>query len=300
MNKFTSLFDGIDPPKKEVDQSMSRQNMFSSPEPAKVSKNLFGESVQVDAKVLDIENWVKVSGLSVSSNKINFALTGIDVLKITSMQISEIGKFHIEEATEAARCVDVVVGDFAALKPVLEAPKTGVLEAIRTIEVATSRNGLLGLFKAAKRTDWAEVRRQVKLQTSAAAESARNCVKYHLDPFISGLSEAKRTLKSVMEGLDTTFNALQYVIDRNPDAIVQDLCRRRQEMFQKSIALMQLNMSQIDKMNVTCEHNKTFSVELEMTIWPVIENVIRSAIIDDVNGEAALQDVATKLKGILV
>lgn len=261
--------------------------------------NLFGEAKSDNASLTKIESWRIGKDIKTSANRINFILGGIDVSKISSMQISDIGSHQVSEATEANRCVDRVVQEFAELKPHLEQPKTMLLGAIGAIEGGNQSPGFLSFFRRKEPTDWKVMHSKVKDGCDEALRLTKNCVKYRLNPFIEGLDAAKEVLNSIIEQLDNTINALNFVIDTVQDPLIQDLARRRKEMFAKSLALQQLNKGQIDTMTLSCEKNKAFEQELEMNIIPLIENVLRTAAIDDGQGQKSLNDISTKLKGIL-
>lgn len=274
---------------------MSYKSMFGDAK----KTNLFGEAKTEDVVMKDIEAWRDSKGVKTPAGKIKFAINGLDVSKMTPADITIIGEHHVNEATEANRCVDQVVSDYAAMKHELEGPKSLILRAVQRIEEASRPQGFFSRLAGAKTVDWAGLRSDVNTEVSDAHTEMKKVVKWHLEPFIAGLEDAKFYLGKISEDLDNTINALDYIVDRSSDQIVQDLARRRKEMFAKSLQLMQLNKGQLDSMNGVCEQNRHFATELEMTMLPLIQNVMRSSVIDNKSGEDAMKDIQSKLKGIL-
>lgn len=213
--------------------------------------------------------------------------------------ITQIGDFVASETAEANRCVDQVVSDFAALKPKLEGPKTMALEAISLIEGASKPQGWFQRLAGSKEpVDWAKIRVQVQEKTQQSLQASTVSLSYHVQPFIDGLNSAIETLNSVSKSINNTIDSLDYVIQMGPTPEIQDMARRRKEMFVKSLTLMDININQMKDMRKICDQNKHFVQELQLNIVPLIQNIVRSSVIKDVAGDG-LQDIATKLKEIL-
>lgn len=274
-----------------IDIEMSYTNMFA----AEPKKGLFGE-VKSGHVVSAIESWLVSKDIKTSAKRINFILNGLPVHKIGVPQISDVGEHHVNEASEANRCVDSVVTDFAALKGLLDEPKTLVLEALDIIQDTEKPRWPLGFLRGSRQRNPTIVRAQVKDKTQEALNLFKTRAQYHLIPFIAGLDGAKLTLETIAVDLDNTINALNYLIDNTEDQTVKDFAYRRKEMFVKSLALMQMNLGQMKSMSEICEKNKLFISELEMTVLPIIENVMRTGII---SGDDNLDDIASALRGIL-
>jgi hypothetical protein len=295
---YSKLFDAapvVSP--KVAAPVVSRSGMF---EGTAMKTNLFREERKLVTTIADIETWQTTKPhMTTTANRINFVLSGLDVKKLQATNISDIGGHQVEEATEANNCVDQVVNDFAQLKEALEEPKNLILRAVDIIENASKPLSFLEKFKGVKRDDWIQVRTSVKNLIDQANDLMKSGTKYHINPFIEGLGDASYYLVKIIEELNNTINALDYVYECCPDPMVKDLALRRKEMFTKSFALMQMNKGQVDQMTLFCEKNKHFATELEMTIKPLIENILRTALISDTDGETALKEIQLKLKGIL-
>lgn len=263
--------------------------------------SLFGsEPVPVDP-LADIKDWLNTVSTKTTAKRINYILNGVQPDKMKPSDVSDIGHFNIAEATEANKCVDRVVTDFAALKDALEPPKQLILEAVALIERDSKAKGLSGFLSflkgsSAREMTPAEVRTEVKYKTSKALGQFKVKESYQLKPFIEGLESAKEILERIDTNLNDTIFALNYLSDRCKDPVLKDLVIRRQQMFVKSYALMKLNAGQLDDMEKVCKQNQTFIEELESTVIPIIENVIRSAVIGSKDG---LDDISNALKGIL-
>jgi hypothetical protein len=258
---------------------------------------MFGaESAPIDP-LADIKDWLNAVSTKTTAKRINYILNSIQPINLKPSDVGVIGDFNIAEATEANKCVDQVVTDFAALKDALEPPKMLILEALALIEGDSKAKGFIGFLRRPKRhSSPAEIRDEVKIRLTKALEMFRIKEQYQLNPFIEGLREAKRTMERIDNNLNDTIFALNYLTDRCKDPVLKDLVIRRQQMFVKSYALMKLNAGQLDDMEKVCKQNQTFIEELESTVIPIIENVIRSAVI---SGKDGLQDISTALKGIL-
>lgn len=260
------------------------------------SRNLFGEVKKQDA-LEDIQNWCSLHNVKTTAKRINYILNGISPDKITPTQVSDIGAHHVAEATEANRCVDVVVSNFSELKKRLDEPKTHILEAIRQIEGEDKPRGVFSFLRSSKQPrDIDTIRKEVKRNTEKAVALYRNLVQYHLDPFLDGIATANKTLDAIYEDIVNTMNTLDYIVDRSKDDMVKDLIYRRQEMFMKSQSLMVMNRGQMTNMEDICRQNKTFLEELELTVIPVVENVLRNALI---KGDDSLDDISAALKRLL-
>lgn len=283
--------------------SNSTTKLFAN-EPVVAKANLFGVSKGDNDATKDIKDWLVGKNIKTTANRIHFILNGQGVSNIQAATISEIGQHHISESAESNRCVDNVVGEFALLKPYLDEPKTLILGAVSLIEGKDTSSGLkgflthLGLSKKPDR-DWPQIRKEIKQYTDLALSLMKNCIQYRVEPFISGLNDAKYYLEKISTDLDNAVNTLDYVVERVTDPMIQDLARRRKEMFAKAFSLMQLNIGQLDSMTSICEKSKAFATELEITIVPIIENVMRSSVIDDVDGNANINSISDKLKAIL-
>lgn len=270
--------------------------------PSKKRTNLFGEEKVEDATLADIQAYVKSLAFNfdgkVSANRINFVLNGIKGSNVTAGQINTVGQTVIEEATLASKSVDKVVTEFADLKPHLEKPKSLVLDAVKLIDSASPKKSFFSFLRPEMTIDLTSLRTQVKHKLEEANEAMNKCLEYRLDPFISGLGDAKYYLGRISQDLDQCCAALEYVQARTSDDIIKDLAQRRKEMFTKSLVLMNMNKGQLDSMQLICEKNKAFATEIEMTILPVIENVIRQAVINDVGG-TSLNEISNKLKELI-
>lgn len=270
---------------------MSYSNLFANhPVPSGYGGEKTTSSIQ------DIESWLRGKDIKTTAKRIDFILNGVSIDKIGVTQISDVGEHHVNEASEANRCVDRVVTDFAELKVMLDEPKTLILEALEIIEGKTKHSGLFGFIAGFKQTKPSLIRGQVQEKLLEASNLYRQRVKYKLNPFIDGLAEATRVLEKIAVDLDNTINALNYLIDKTQDKSVQDFAYRRKEMFVKSLALMQMNLGQMNSMSEICEKNKLFVSELEMNVMPIIENILRTSLI---SGEDKMGDIAKALKGIL-
>ena len=276
---------------------VSRAGMFGG---TVMKTNLFGEAKKEDTTIRDIEAWRATKPpMETTANRINFVLRGQDVKTLKTTDISDVGGHQVEEATEANKCVDQVVTDFAELKEALNEPKNLLLKAVEMIENASKPLSFMEKLKGVKRDDWSYVRTSVKSLIDQAKDLMKSGTKYHINPFIEGLCDAAYHIGKISDDLNNSINALDYVYDRADDAMVKDLALRRKEMFTKSFALMQMNKGQVDQMNLFCENNKQFGIELELTIKPLIENILRTSLISDTDGETAMKEIQTKLKGIL-
>jgi len=280
---------------------MSKYASMFGTEPAHVTKsNLFGDTSQPVDRTAEIEAWrVSKGPMETSAKRINFILNGVDVKSLALSNIGDVGGHQVEEATECNKCVDAVVTDFAALKEALAEPKNLILDAVRFIEDAAKPLGLIEKFKGAKRPDMRTVRAMVKDNVDKANDLMISGTKYHIDPFIEGLGDALATINAIAKDLNNSINALDYVAECCPDKTVQDFALRRKEMFTKSLALMGMNRSQVDQMTLTCQKNKNFGIELTNVIKPLIENIMRTAIISDSDDAEAMKQMQLKLKGIL-
>lgn len=259
-------------------------------------KSLFGEDRQSGKdRLAAIEVWLQENGFTTRATRVDFVLNGMQVEKIGVTDISEVGGWHVSEATEANRCVDRVVTDFSELKTMLNGAKTLILDALAIIEGSGKAKGFLGFLRSSK-PDPVQVRTEVKAKLDEAASQYRQLAKTHIRPFLEGLSGAKQILNKILEDLDNTINSLNYVIAKNPEQSVQDLAYKRKEMFTKSLALMQMNIGQVQQMEKALSDNDSFVDELGMTIIPLVENVMRTAVI---NGSDGLEDISKALKGIL-
>lgn len=283
---------------------MTYKNLFGDDAPAPVAtrSNLFGEVKKENVVLKDIEVWVSgKSNIQTKAKRIEFILNGVDVATITPMCINEIGQHTIGESTLASKCIENVVTEFSELKPYLDEPKQCLLSAVTLIEGDSKPKGFkafLSLLSAEPKMDPAVLRKEVKGWADKSLTLMQNCVRLRLNPFIEGLGDATYTVNDIAKDIDDAVNTLDYVHERSTDPVTKDLALRRKEMFVKSHVLMQLNQSQLQKMTLVCEQNKAFLTELEMNIIPVIENVMRTAVIDGVNG-VGLGDIAAKMKGIL-
>lgn len=262
--------------------------------------SMFGEPVAVFDPIADIEQWLKANPkVQTKAKRINYILNGATPATITANQISDIGLVHVSEATEANKCVDVVVHDFAEMKESLEPAEKLILEALDLIEGGNETKGLRGFlmsFKTAVNSSPEETRNRVKHKISAAVQQFNVKVPFKVEPFIDGLSDAKYYLVKIAEGLDNTVNSLNYLIERTQDSLLKDLAMRRKEMFAKSLALMEINKQQLDSMLKICEQKKSFVEELKMTVIPIIESVMRSALI---TGNNDMSQISEALKKIL-
>lgn len=287
---------------------MTYKNMFggqaSTPAPVAPAPtmsraaSMFGEKPK-NTSAQDIEDWkLANSHIQTPAGRILFNLHGVEVKNMTSSNINDIGVHTIGESTMASDCIENVVTMYADMKPFMEEPKTLILEATALIDRSSKRKGVLGFlsgFKQPKLTP-EELRRDVKRLVDSAETQMENCVKYRLNPFIEGLADANYYVTKLMQEIDEAVNTLEYVHQRSTDATIKDLALRRKEMFVKSSALMLLNKGQLDQMNRVCEKNKAFHTELTMTIIPLLENVMRSAVL---GGEDSMDEIADKMKGLL-
>jgi hypothetical protein len=275
---------------------MSYKNLFGDSNGVVDKKmNLFGETKQSNSRFDDIEAWLKENNLTTTSTRVDFILNGKEVTKLAVTDISDVGDWHVSEATEANRCVDNVVTEFAQLKTMLNEPKTLILEALQLIESSGKGAGIFGFLRSSK-TDPAQVRNEVKSKLDAAMRKYQELAKIHIKPFLDGLADAKLILNRLYVDLDNTVNTLNYVAVKNPDQMVKDLALKRKEMFAKSLSLMVLNKSQLEQMEKSLSDSDTFADELGMTIIPLVENVIRNSMI---SGKDGLEDISKALKGIL-
>jgi hypothetical protein len=275
-------------------------SMFGS-EPAPVTKsNLFGDTSQPVDRTAEIEAWrVSKGPMETSAKRINFILNGVDVKSLALSNIGDVGGHQVEEATECNKCVDAVVTDFAALKEALAEPKNLVISATSIIEEAAKPLTFLEKMKGVKRDDWKTVRTKVSEAINKANDLMISGTKYHIDPFIEGLGDALATINAITKDMNNSINALDYVAECCPDKTVQDFALRRKAMFAKSLALMGMNRSQVDQMTQTCQKNKDFGIELTNVIKPLLENIMRTAIISDSDDAEAMKQMQLKLKGIL-
>lgn len=261
-------------------------------------ESLFGDaSVSVDP-LIKIEKWLTSHpAIKTKAKRINYILDGKTPETITSTSISEIGSHHVDEATQCNACVDTVVQEFAELKNDLYPAEKLILEALELIDGNTKGKGLgrlLGVFKPV--LDASELRFEVSSRIRKARDQFDVKVAFKVEPFIEGLEDAKYYLDKIIEGLDNTVNALDYLIESNTNTIVQDLARRRKEMFVKSMSLQMINQNQLDSMLKMCEQKKTFVEELKMTVIPIIENILRSSVI---TGNEDMTQISEALKKIL-
>jgi len=261
-------------------------------------KDLFGTSLTKAVDPDEIEAWLKKHPeVKTKRSRISYILNGASLDTISANQISEIGSVHVGEATEANKCVDNVVNEFADMKNSLEPAEKLIVEALHLIEGGTKGKGLrgfLGSFKAQR--DPSEIREEVKDKISDAVNQFDVKIPIRVEPFIEGLNDAKYYLVKISEGLDNTINALNFLIDGLEDPLLKDLALRRKEMFAKSIQLMGINMGQLDSMLKICEQKKGFVEELKMTVIPIIESVMRSSLI---SGNTDLSQISEALKKIL-
>lgn len=259
---------------------------------------MFGSDPAPVDPLADIKDWLNTVSCKTSAKRINYILNAIQPVNLKPSDIGIIGDFNIAEATEANKCVDQVVTDFAALKDALEPPKQLILEALALIEGDSKPKGFLDRLIGSKgvKPDLMSIRMQVKEKTTKALESFKMKESYQLDPFIEGLEEAKKIMDRILNNLTDTIHSLNYLEYQVQDPVLKDLVIRRKQMFVKSYSLLLLNKTQLDTMEKVCDDNKAFVEELESTVIPIIENVIRSAVI---SGKDGLQDISTALKGIL-
>lgn len=262
---------------------------------------LFGNE-PVDAKkvaLADIEDWrYQHPQVQTSSKRIHYILNGVNPSNITASQISDIGIMHVSEATEANKCVDKVVAEFADMKESLKPAESLILEALSLIEGGKKVGGLRGLlmsFKTAVDPSPEETRNRVKAKIEKAVDMFMVKVPVRVEPFISGLDDALHHLAKITEGVDNTINTLDYLIYKSLDPLIKDLAMRRKEMFAKSFALMMLNRGQLESMQKICEQKKAFIEELKMTVIPVIENVMRTSVITGNENLGDIKDVLRKL-----
>jgi hypothetical protein len=260
--------------------------------------SLFGTEVAPVDPLFDIKLWLNTEAIvTAPAKRINYIINQVIPANLKASDVSAIGHFNVSEATEANKCVDQVVTDFAALKDVLEPPKKLILEALSLIEGASKPVGFLARLTGFKENpDLASIRLQVKEKTTKALEAFKMKEQYQLNPFIEGLTEAKKIMDRIMVNLNDTISALSYVEARVSDPVMKDLVIRRKQMFVKSYSLSLLNKTQLDTMEKVCNENKSFIEELESAVIPIIENVIRTAVI---NGKDGLDEISTALKGIL-
>lgn len=276
--------------------------MFGSESaPVATRTNLFGEIKKENEGLNDIQDWLKANPqIKTAPGRIQFIMNGVKVNSIALPEVTKIGEFTVGESTMASECIEKIVTEFANLKPYLDEPKSSLRRAVELIEKETKPKGFLGLigWKSSPALTPEELRKEVKGWVDSAVSKMTNCVTYRLNPFIDGLNDAIYYVDGFAKNIDDAINTLDYVNQRSQDGLVKDLALRRKEMFNKSAVLMQLNKGQLQQMNVVCEKNKAFLTELTMTIVPVIENVMRSAVIGDV-GNDGLGDIANKMKGLL-